>query len=212
MKIAVFGATGQAGSRIVTEARRRDHLVTEWRASNLDATDAAAVVEALQGHDVGIGATRAPAGQESLAEQMTRSLLDAHAAAGVRFVMVGGAGSLHPPGDPDGLLAHDRRFVPAEYRDLALSGAEQLRLCRAHSGADWTHLAPSAHFAPDEPTGQVEIGRDEVLVGPDGRSYLSMGDLAVALLDEVERPRFRRQRFTVRSTGDDTGRFSTSGN
>jgi putative NADH-flavin reductase len=36
-----------------------------------------------------------------------------------------------------------------------------------------------------------------LLVGPDGTSYLSMEDFAIALLDEAERPRHQRLRFTV---------------
>lgn len=49
-------------------------------------------------------------------------------------------------------------------------------------------------------TGNYRTGGDELLVGPDGRSYLSMEDMAVAILDEIEAPAHRRQRFTVAST------------
>jgi len=46
-------------------------------------------------------------------------------------------------------------------------------------------------------TGNYRTGGDELLVGPDGRSYLSMEDMAVAILDEIETPTHRRQRFTA---------------
>ncbi len=38
---------------------------------------------------------------------------------------------------------------------------------------------------------------DELVVAADGDSSVSIADLAVALLDEIERPRHRRRRFTV---------------
>jgi putative NADH-flavin reductase len=52
-------------------------------------------------------------------------------------------------------------------------------------------------LAPGEQTGRYRTGGDQLLVGEDGMSAISMEDFAVALLDEVEQGRHLRQRFTA---------------
>ncbi|KNX38551.1 NAD(P)-dependent oxidoreductase [Luteipulveratus halotolerans] len=197
MRIAVIGAAGNVGSRVVAEALRRGHEVTALTPAHLDAADPEAVSRVVAGHDLGVGVTRPLPGQEDTALDVTRALLDAHAAAGVRFVMVGGAGSLRVPDAPDRLVADDRRWVPAEIADLARSGADQLDACRAHPDADWTYVTPSALMEPGLRTGSYRVGHDDLLVDGSGRSYVSMEDMAVAVVDEIEQPAHRRTRFTV---------------
>ncbi len=48
-------------------------------------------------------------------------------------------------------------------------------------------------------TGAYRVGQDELLVDRAGRSYVSMEDMAVAVVDEIEEPAHRGQRFTVAS-------------
>lgn len=200
MKIAVIGAAGNVGSRVVAEALRRGHQVTPLTAADLDATDTEAVTAHLAGHDVGIGATRPAPGREAEAVVVTCSLLNAHATAGVRFLMVGGAGCLHVPGRDGRYLADDPHWVPADIhiQALARSAIDQLVACQQHSTADWTYITPSAVMEPGL-RGSYRTGADQLLVGPDGHSYLSMEDMAVAVLDEVEHPAHKRQQFTVAS-------------
>ncbi len=199
MRIAVIGAAGNVGSRVVAEALRRGHRVTPLTADDVDATDTGTVADLIAGHDVGVGATRPVPGDEQSAPVVTRSLLDAHAAAGVRFVMVGGAGSLLVPDDSGRLVADDPRWVPPDFADLARTGNDQLTLCREHGRADWTYVTPSALMEPGLRTGAYRVGQDELLVDRAGRSYVSMEDMAVAVVDEIEEPAHRGQRFTVAS-------------
>lgn len=60
-----------------------------------------------------------------------------------------------------------------------------------------TVLSPSLQFAPGERTGKFRVGTDQLLVGENGESKISLEDYAVALVDELETPRHSRQRFTV---------------
>lgn len=198
MNIAVIGAAGNVGSRIVAEALRRGHHVTPLSRDDLDAADTTAVTERVRGHHVGIGATRPSAGLEHEAATVTQALLDAHAAAGVRFLMVGGAGSLHT--SDGGYVADSPHWVPASIRDLARTAIEQLDTCRHHPTADWTYITPSALMEPGLRTEDYRLGTDQLLVDDEGRSYLWMEDMAAALLDEIEHPAHRRLRFTVAST------------
>ena len=62
---------------------------------------------------------------------------------------------------------------------------------------DWTFLSPSAFFAPGQRTGKFRLGKDQLLIAADGKSHVSMEDFAIALADELEKPKHARERFTV---------------
>lgn len=48
--------------------------------------------------------------------------------------------------------------MPAEYADLARTGAEQLEMCRADNRADWTYVTPAPLTEPGLRTGQYALG------------------------------------------------------
>ena len=50
---------------------------------------------------------------------------------------------------------------------------------------------------PGERTGKYRTGTGQLLTDEKGESRISMEDLAIAFLDEVEKPRFVRRRMTA---------------
>ena len=58
-------------------------------------------------------------------------------------------------------------------------------------------LSPSAMLEPGARTGKYRLGGDALLIGSDGKSRITTGDFAAAMLDEAEHPRHPRERFTV---------------
>jgi putative NADH-flavin reductase len=44
------------------------------------------------------------------------------------------------------------------------------------------------HTSPRLRTAKFRLGNDQLLTGPDGKSWISFEDFAVALADEIERP------------------------
>ncbi|PXX70658.1 hypothetical protein DFR70_10177 [Nocardia tenerifensis] len=210
MRITVFGATGDVGSRVVAEALSRGHEVVAVirdpaRAGAVpaaaevrigDAADLDDVVTLSVGQDLVITATRPPAGQEHELPEITSVLLKALAHTGVRLLVVGGASTLLVPG-ADGATLHETPEFPAELRAIAQACADQLARCRAETTANWTYLSPPAELIPGKRTGTYHFGTDELLSRPDGTSTISMEDFAVALLDEAEQPAHPRRRFTV---------------
>ena len=58
-------------------------------------------------------------------------------------------------------------------------------------------MSPSAEFAPGTRTGKFRLGHDSLLADASGKSWISMEDFAMALVDELATPRHSRQRFTV---------------
>ncbi|GAA4015868.1 NAD(P)-dependent oxidoreductase [Allokutzneria multivorans] len=205
----MFGAAGSVGSRVMAEARSRGHSVTgvtrdatrfpELRRGN--AADVEDVIALSRGQDLVISATRPATGREAELVTTTKAVLAGLAETGVRLLMVGGAASLTVPGTGTGTgtgtTVLDDPNLPPEIRAIAEACDAQLAVCRAETVADWAYLSPPALLEPGARTGSYRLGRDELIVDAEGNSTISMEDLAVALLDEAERPRHRRTRFTV---------------
>jgi putative NADH-flavin reductase len=95
------------------------------------------------------------------------------------------------------VLDVDTPAFPAAYKPETLSGRQFLNVLRGERELHWTFLSPSAIFGPGERTGTFRLGTDQLLVGADGESRISMEDFAIALVDEIERPPHSRRRFTV---------------
>lgn len=122
----------------------------------------------------------------------------------IRLLIVGGAGSLEvQPGvqvvDVEGFADQlpAALGVPSEYVKVVLAHREALNLYR-QSNRDWTYLSPSAGLIKSGTrTGRFRTGTNQLLVTADGTSEISAEDLAVALIDEAERPQFIQRRFTV---------------
>jgi putative NADH-flavin reductase len=211
MKITVLGATGNAGSRVVAEAQSRGHEVTAVvRTSSVtnnlpagikiitgDAGNVADVSKVSAGQDLVISAIRPASGHESDINSTTRSLMDGLAQTGVRLLVVGGAATLTVPGTDAKTVLEDSDYLPVSARHIGKASADQFEVCLAETRVDWAYLSPAAQFAPGERTGNFRLGTDELLVDAEGISKISMEDLAVVLLDEAERPRHHRTRFTA---------------
>jgi len=201
MKTALIGATGNVGSRILAELLRRGHEVTgiarhpeklppqaNLVAQRGDANDEDGLAGLLSGHDAVISAGR-------FVSVNPQTLIAALKKANVnRLLVVGGAGSLEVA---QGVQLVDTPQFPAAAKHEALAGREFLNVLRSEQELDWTFLSPSRLFAPGERTGKFRLGTDQLLVGENGESKISLEDFAVALVDELETPRHSRQRFTV---------------
>jgi uncharacterized protein len=201
MRVAVLGATGSAGSRIVRELRSRGHAVLAG------ARDVSAIA-----HEAGIEARSVDAQDEAamrLAARDCDAIVLALKFAGVntelvlrnitgsgakRLLVVGGAGSLL---GASGVREMDTPEFPAHVRPESLAAARCLDLLRENQALDWVYLSPSRFFRPGTRTGRFRLGRDALLVDHQGISAISQEDFAVALVDELENPQHSRQRITV---------------
>lgn len=199
MKIALIGASGNIGSRVAAEALKRGHRVTGIARhpekvpagatpARADVNDPASLARVLPGHDAVVSSTR-------FSGSDARALISAVKTAGIgRLAVVGGAGSLEVA---PGTALIDTPQFPAAYKPEASAGRDFLNVLRGEKELDWTFLSPSALIAPGERTGKFRLGGDQLLVGADGQSRISIEDYAVALVDELEKPKHSRRRFTV---------------
>lgn len=205
MKIAIIGATGFVGSGILSEALDRGHDVTaiERNPGKLsarpkltpvkgDATDPDKLVALIAGHDLVISAFNP--GKDA-SGRGTRSIINAVKQSDVdRLLVVGGAGTLEVT---PGQRLVDQPDFPAEWKDGALKTAAFLDQLRGEADIDWVFVSPAAMIAPGERPGTYRIGGDQLMMGDDGQSRISIEDYAVAMLDEAEQPRHSRTRFSV---------------
>ncbi|MFF5171497.1 NAD(P)-dependent oxidoreductase [Micromonospora sp. NPDC000089] len=208
--LVVYGAGGTAGSRIVVEAADRGHRVTAavrrpeavtWLPVGVnvvtgDATSAQSVRQLAPEADVIVVAIGG--GDRALwrdaAENLVTVLRDMPNPP--RVLHVGGGATLLTP---NGTPFLDEPDFPEEYRDAALGQADALALYRSSAdGVTWTYASPPpVEFHPGERTGRYRTGTEQPVVDGSGRSVLTYEDLAVAVVDEIEEPRFENMRFTA---------------
>jgi uncharacterized protein len=214
MHIVLFGAGGQVAQRIAREALNRDHRVTavvldRKRFKTYDdrltvvegsATDPASVARVSSGADAIVNAISPrphPDGRSgSSLVDAARALIQGAKRAGVkRLVIVGGAGSLEVA---PGKQLVDSPDFPAAYKPEALAHRDALAVYRAEAGdLEWTNISPAALFTPGERTGKYRTGDDQLLADKQGKSFITFEDYAIAVLDELERPKHAGRRMTV---------------
>ncbi|MDM1294599.1 NAD(P)H-binding protein [Sphingobacterium sp. N143] len=213
MKVAVIGSTGYVGSHLVKElvdrnydviaiARHTDSIPSNDRITKIqaDVTDQAQLVNALKGADIVVSAFNAGWTNPDLYADFTKGALAIQQAVkdvGVRrFIVVGGAGSL---------LVEGKRLVdapdfPAAIKPGALAAADYLDTIRKEEQLSWTMISPAIEMnshAGGTRTGQYRTGLDQPVFDQEGRSRLSVEDLAVAIVDEIENKQFINKRFTA---------------
>ena len=201
MHIAIIGGSGNIGSQIVTEALSRGHTITAIArhpekiaarkgvtAKAGDLSNEASLAAVLRGHDAVISSVRFKSFKPA-------QLIGAVKVSGVkRLIVVGGAGSLEVK---PGVALFDTPEFPAAAKEEAGGGSAALKALKSETALEWSFLSPSAVIGPGERTGKFRLGGDQLLVGADGKSRISIPDYAIALVDELENPRHIRRRFTV---------------
>lgn len=208
-RIAVIGGTGYAGRNIVAEAVSRGHTVvsvartvpgdrqegvTYIEGSLLDAPG---LVTELQGVDTVVVAV---APREEMAGKVRPAIAELAAALDedVRLGVVGGAGgSLIAEGGPR-LVDTD---FPEEIKPEALEMCGVLDDLEASGGAhEWFFIHPAGGFGswnPGERTGSYRDGGDVLVTNDEGDSFISGEDFGIAVVDEIEKPQHRAERFSV---------------
>lgn len=220
MKIALIGGTGFVGSAALAEALQRGHRVTalardpakfadkhgardKLKVVKADVLDPKQVAAAVEGHDAVIDAYNPGWNAPDLYNAFlngTRAILEGVKRSGVkRVLIVGGAGSLYvKPGvqlvDTESFKSH----VPPNIVPGAQAARDALAEIRKEAGLDWTFLSPAAMLEPGERKAAFRVGGEELLLDGDGNpASISVQDLAVAIVDEIENAKHVKQRFTV---------------
>lgn len=200
MRITVLGASGRAGSEITKELSARGHAVTAMarRPEGIpaapkvtpvqgDASDVAALTDVIKGSDAVISALHFDIPASTL-------LAAVKAAAVARLLVTGGAASLDVA---PGVRLIDTPEFPEEWKVFALGGINFLEDLRAETDVDWTFFSPAAVIEQTPRIGRFRIGTDQLIVDDKGESRIGFADYALAMVDELEKPKFSRARFTA---------------
>jgi putative NADH-flavin reductase len=211
--IAIYGAAGTIGTRIVQEALERGHHVTavvrdpskiteshpSLTVRRGDALDPASITDTAKETDVVVSAVGGGDGEghQATIKPSAVALVAGLRALGdqaPRLIAVGGAGSLHTP---DGAVVWDTPGLPEEMLKIMHAHGDALDYYRTVTDIDWTNISPAQNIGPGERTGKYRTGLEDLVLDEGGNSSISLEDYAVAVVDEVELHRHPRQRFTV---------------
>ena len=215
MKLAIIGASGFVGSQLLAEALRRGYMVTAFvRApQNITLQDKNLIVKKVNilnenelssfliGHDIVLSAYNPGWKNPNIYNDFiigSKSIQNATKKAGIkRLLVVGGAGSLEIK---PGVQLVDTPEFPVDIKQGALGARDYFNILRKEDDLDWTLLIPAITMTKETSgirTGKYRIGINQPVFDQEGESKISVEDLAVALLDEVEKNQFIKQSFTV---------------
>ena len=197
--ITVVGGTGYAGAAIVAEAARRGHTVTAisrtapgTQVEGVDyiTGDLTQSVPNIAGAEVVVAALSPRGDNAGKLRDAYRSLAQAAATNGARFVGIGGFSSLRPAeGAPRFVEGDD---LPPEFAAEAREMNDILAdLATGSVDVDWLFVSPAAEFgshAPGEALGRYRVSGEVALFDQDGKSAISGADFTRAVLDEIETP------------------------
>ena len=213
MNVALIGATGFVGKAVLNELLQKEHQVTAivrnaenvklqagLTVAGIDATDVNALAATVRGHDAVISAYNAGWANPNLYQDFlkgSKAIQEGVKKAGVkRLLVVGGAGSLFI----DGKQLVDAPEFPDAYKAGATAARDYLNELKKESELDWVFISPAMEMHPGTSgirKGTYRTGLDNPVFNEEGKSIISVEDLAVAIVDEMEMPKYHRQRFTV---------------
>ena len=205
MKIVLYGASGNAGSRILRELQSRGHEViaavrhpeklpasTPSVRDDLSSVDQ--IAQTIRGADAVVSAYAPPKDDTDQLVAVTERLITAVRKAEIpRLIVVGGAGSLEVA---PGLTLLASGHLPDVWVPIATSHAKTLERLKA-SDINWTYFSPAAFFEAGDRTGKFRLGRTGLIADENGKSRISFEDYAIALADELEQPAHEHAQMTI---------------
>ncbi|NMR34802.1 NAD(P)H-binding protein [Chryseobacterium aquaticum] len=212
-KVAVIGATGFVGTQVVKELENRGYAVeaivrdsskveqtANVSAKSIDVNNIDDLAEALKGNDAVINTFNAGWTNPNLYNDFlngSKNIEKAVEKSGVkRFITVGGAGSLFI----DGKQLVDGPDFPADIKPGATAARDYLNEIKQNETLDWTFFSPAIEMHQGTAgvrTGKYRTSLESPVFDENGRSILSVEDVAVVLVDELEQNNHIRERFTA---------------
>lgn len=211
--VVLIGASGFVGTAILEELLNRGYCVTAVvrnpekvtiRNANLsvvkaDVSDVNTLAAVCKGKDAVISAYNPGWANPDIYEDTLKNyplILEAVRKSGVkRLLCVGGAGTLFCA---PGIRVVDSGAIPAEIMGGAKSlGEFYLNTLCNEKEIDWVFFSPAGSLEPGKRTGKFRLGKDDLIVDETGKSHISVGDYAMAMVDELEQANHHRERFTI---------------
>ncbi|WP_131538163.1 NAD(P)-dependent oxidoreductase [Pedobacter nototheniae] len=214
MKVALIGASGFVGAAILKELLNRGNEVIaiardvdkieavsdKLIKKQVDVLDTAKLAEAVKGSDAVVSAFNAGWTNPNLyadtvagAEAIQKGVK----AAGVkRYVFIGGAGTLQI----DGKQIVDGPDFPEAYKPGATAVRDYFNTLKNEKELDWLFFSPAIEMHQGITvgrTGKYRLGKTSPVFNEEGRSILSVEDLAIVIVDELENNAHHQEQFTA---------------
>lgn len=214
MKIALIGASGFVGTAILKEllsrgneviaiARDVNKIETEndkLIKKEVDILDTDKLAEAVKGSDAVVSAFNAGwtnpnlyadtvAGAEAIQKGVKSSGVK-------RYIFIGGAGTLQI----DGKQIVDGPDFPEAYKPGATGVRDYFNTLKNEKDLDWLFFSPAIEMHQGITTGRTgkyRLGKTTPVFNEEGRSILSVEDLAVVIADELENKAHHQEQFTA---------------
>ncbi|MFS4092734.1 NAD(P)-dependent oxidoreductase [Streptomyces sp. AF1A] len=197
MKLTVFGATGGIGRELVRQSLDAGHRVTavvrdparlavtgdRLDVVRADLTDPQELRGAVRGRDAVLSGLGPRSRQDAgVATRLTRTVLRAMDAEGVRRLLVVSAGPVGPEPRDDGPLDRAMRTLVSALLKDVYADLREMEADLARSGTDWTSVRPPR--LQDKPL----TGRYRTVVGgfPRKGRFIARADVAHAMLAMID--------------------------
>jgi putative NADH-flavin reductase len=166
-----------------------------------DVMDTEKLSELMKGNDAVVSAYNPGWSNPDIYNEFLKGSLSIQAAvkrSGIkRLITLGGAGSSYIAPN---LQLIDTPEFPAEWKAGALAARDYLNILRKEDQLDWAFVTPAIEMHPGTSgvrKGVYRTGLENPVFDENKKSIISVEDVAVAVVDELEKPKHIRQRFTV---------------
>ncbi|QXU39979.1 NAD(P)-dependent oxidoreductase [Pedobacter sp. D749] len=214
MKVALIGASGFVGKAILNELVSRGNEViaiardtAKIESTNdlvnkiaVDVLETEKLAAALKGADAVVSAFNAGWTNPNLYNDTVEganAIQAAVKASGVkRYIFIGGAGTLQI----DGHQIVDGPNFPAEYKPGATAVRDYFNTLKLEKELDWLFFSPAIEMNQGITigrTGKYRLGKTSPVFNEEGRSILSVEDLAIVIADELENKAHHQEQFTA---------------
>ncbi len=208
MKIAVVGASGFTGKPLVELALKEGHEVyaisrngkfedhKNLSVLNEDINEWEKLVEPLKDIDVIISNFNAGWSNPNLYEDYLKgshAVLELSKALDVRVIIVGGASSLFDPKTNQQMYD----FMPEDFKKIVKGALDLYTELKQDFSSKWVFISPAMDLNDQAPKGDYHIGGDYVIANSEGKSQISIYDLADFLLKVASNKLLIHTRLTL---------------
>lgn len=208
MKVGIIGATGMVGKEVYKESVSRGFDVTAIvrngaKARSMFGSDAKVLEKDaltltnsdLKGFDFVVNAFASPKAYQHI-DVAANLIAQFRENTTTKFIFIIGASTLlDDDGNPmlEGVL---KKYADQPWIEAPIQQSHEYEFLKWVDNVDWIAATPEDQLK-EGPKTAYKIGGDHFMLNKEGKAITSSGNLAAAIVDEMEKPTHIRQRFSV---------------